>query len=306
MRLINHDTVGQSLNWSTVIQALHDGHLLPKAEISDQFITKGDDSLVTRAAWIEGLGFGVKTFSVMPNNAAHGLPSVAGAMLVFEEQHGQIQAVVNSDLVTEWKTAADSALGAKLLARPDAETYLIIGAGKVAESLVRAMSSVLPNLKAIEIWNRTTSKAEDLATKMAAQGYPVKTATDLPSACAKADVISTATLARSPILHGDWITAGTHVDLIGAFRADMREADDTLLQKAKLFVDSRDTTIHHIGELMIPLKSGAIREQDILGDFYDLIPSKTGRQTPEDITVFKNGGGAHLDLMTAKVLMAAG
>jgi ornithine cyclodeaminase len=128
----------------------------------------------------------------------------------------------------------------------------------------------------------------------------------LATTAASADIISSATMARTPVLKGEWITPGTHVDLIGAFKADMREADNALISSGSLFVDSRDTTLHHIGELMIPLAAGIINESDIKGDFYDLIASgTTARKSDDEITVFKNGGGAHLDLMIADYISGA-
>jgi ornithine cyclodeaminase len=138
---------------------------------------------------------------------------------------------------------------------------------------------------------------------MTAAGYKVSAVANLPVACAGADIISTATMSKTPVLNGEWITPGTHVDLIGAFKADMREADDSLLQKARLFVDSYDTTLHHIGELMIPLASGVLQQSDVLADYYSLVKGAAGRISAEDITVLKNGGGAHLDLMTAKCIL---
>lgn len=304
MKHISHANVGNHVTWEGVVEAMHQGHLLPKAEISDQFLKRGHDTLLSRAAWIDGLGIGVKSVSVMAQNTARGLPSIHGAMLVFEDETGQLEAIIDSDLVTAWKTTGDSALGAKLLARTAARSHLIIGAGIVAENLVRAYSAIFPGLETIEIWNRTASKADALAAKLAGEGYPTSAVSDLPSACARADIISTATMSQSPILQGKWITPGTHVDLIGAFKSDMREADDALLQKGRLFVDSFDTTLDHIGELMIPIASGAISKDHVLGDFYDLARDMTGRTSPDDITVFKNGGGAHLDLMTAKYILS--
>ena len=108
---------------------------------------------------------------------------------------------------------------------------------------------------------------------------------------------------KDPIIEGAWLKPGTHVDLIGAFTAEMREADDVLLQRGSLFVDARETTINHIGELMIPLASGAITEADVLADLSELCQQRhAGRQSDEEITVFKNGGGGHLDLMCARIL----
>lgn len=305
MLYVDHARIGDRLNWSGVVDAMRAGHLLPKAEISDQFVTRGNDTLLSRAAWIHGLGFGVKSVSVMSENVSKGLPTVQGAMLVFEDRDGCLEAVIDSPLITEWKTAGDSVFGAKLLARADAKNYLIIGAGVVAENLVRAYSEIFPNLERIQVWNRTTTKAEALANEMVQKGYPVEAVSDLPVACGEADIISTATMSHEPVLKGEWITPGTHVDLIGAFRADMREADDTLLQKSSLFVDSFDTTIEHIGELIMPLKSGAIERSDVLADYYDLVAGATGRQSSDEITILKNGGGAHLDVMTARYILSA-
>ena len=125
---------------------------------------------------------------------------------------------------------------------------------------------------------------------------------NLGEACGEADIITCATMATEPVLKGEWIKAGTHVDLIGAFKPNMREANDALLLKSELFVDSRDTTIGHIGEIDIPLNAGVIPLEHIRGDLYDLCKNKAERGSTESITVFKNGGGAHLDLMTSMMI----
>ena len=121
----------------------------------------------------------------------------------------------------------------------------------------------------------------------------------------EADIISCATMATDPVIQGEWLREGQHLDLIGAFKADMREADDVAMQRAKVFVDSRATTIEHIGELMIPLANGAIQKSNILADLYDLATGQSGRTSDADITLFKNGGGAHLDLMTGREILKA-
>jgi ornithine cyclodeaminase len=303
MQLITAKDVAGKLSWQKVIAALEDGHRLPKAQIADQFLGGTDKTLLSRSAWIDGLGFGVKSVSVFAGNTAAGLPSVQGAMLVFEDTTGTLQAVIDSSLITNWKTAADSVLGAKLLARPNSKSLLVIGAGSVAKNLVRAYCAAFAKLVQISIWNRTPRRAAELAANLAKEGYDVTVVNDLATACQAADIITTATMARTPVLRGDWISPGTHVDLIGAFKADMREADDTVLQRSRLFVDSYDTTLEHIGELMIPLASGAITKADILADLYGLMTGATGRQHANEITVFKNGGGAHLDLMVAHYIL---
>lgn len=254
----------------------------------------------------KGVGYGVKSVTVFRENAARGLPTVQGGMTLFDAETGAQIATLDSDLVTEKKTAADSVLGARYLARPDSETLLIIGAGSVAASLLSAYPAIFPGLRHVMIWNRTRQRAERLAARHACAGLKVTVAEDLSTAVARADIVSSATMSYEPILLGDWVQPGTHVDLIGAFKADMREADDVLLRKGRLFVDCRETTIGHIGELMIPLKAGIISERDILGDLYDLAVGAPGRTAKDEITIFKNGGGAHLDLMVARVFYEAG
>jgi ornithine cyclodeaminase len=128
---------------------------------------------------------------------------------------------------------------------------------------------------------------------------------DLAAAAAEADIIASATMARVPVLRGGWVRPGTHVDLIGAYKRDMREADDALIAGGSLFVDSRETTIEHIGELATPIASGVISPRSVIGDLYDLVQGRAaGRHSDSEITVFKNGGGAHLDLMIAHYIAA--
>ncbi|QKV19147.1 ornithine cyclodeaminase family protein [Oricola thermophila] len=303
LRYIDSSALPSGFGWRQVVDALASGHRLPRAQIRDQFLGRGDDACVNRAAWIEGLGIGVKSFTVFPGNQSEGRPSVQGAMLVFDDRTGSPLAIIDSGLITYWKTAADSLHGAMHLARPDSRTLLIVGTGVVAESLIDAYPACFPGLERILLWGRNPGKSRALAARHRKGATVVEPVEDLAAAAAEADIISTATMSKTPILKGDWIRPGTHVDLIGAFKADMREADDTVLRKARIFVDSYDTTIEHIGELLIPLEEGTISRKDVLGDLYDLEQGGTGRQGPGDITVLKNGGGAHLDLMTARALM---
>lgn len=303
MRIITSADADHLLNWQAVTEALSAGHQRAKAKLCDQFLRHDADTLLSRAAWIEGIGIGVKSVTVMGNNQAHDLPSVQGAMLIFDDKTGTPKALIDSDLVTKWKTAGDSVLGAKLLANPNPTSLLILGAGTVAENLVAAYSAIFPTLQTITIWNRTFEKAEALAQKLTTPQRPVKAVRELPEACAHMDIISSATMAREPVLFGDWVKPGTHVDLIGAFRADMREADNSLLQKSSIYVDSMETTIDHIGELLIPMKEGGIKRRDVLADFYSLVKGTHKRKSKEEITLIKNGGGAHLDLMVADLIL---
>ncbi|MEM8787064.1 MAG: NAD(P)-binding domain-containing protein [Pseudomonadota bacterium] len=286
------------LEWSAVADAIAAGHRGPRAKLSDQLLSEGEDRILSRAAWIAGRGAAVKSVTVIPGNAALGRPTIHGAMLLFDAA-GAVAAVIDSALVTRLKTAGDSLLGARLLARPDARRLVILGAGNVARSLTAAYRTQWPDLQ-IAIWNRNPARAEALAAETAATAV-----TDLPAAVGAADIVATATLSPTPILQGALLSPGTHVDLIGAFTPDMREADDAVLTRGRIFVDSRETTLDHIGEIRDPLTRGVIAPQDILGDFYDLCTGAPGRTAPEQITVFKNGGGAHMDLMTGRLIFEA-
>ena len=255
-RFIAPDDAQGRLDWSDAVQALRAGHLLPRARIADTFLGPATATMMTRSAWIEGLGYGAKPFTVFDGNAARGLPTVQGAMLVFDKDDGHLRAVVDSGLVTAWKTAADSVLGASLLARPGSRHLLIVGAGTVAASLAMAYAAVMPGIEQVTVWARRPGQAQALLDGI---DIPARlaVAADLQQAVAGADIIATTTMARDPVIRGDWVRPGTHVDLIGAYKADMREADDALMARAALFVDSRETTAH-IGELLMPLASGAI------------------------------------------------
>jgi len=298
---IGFDEMDSLLDWQGVTDAMLAGHRLAAPSIADGFAYRGEDTLLSRAAWIDGLGVAVKSATIVPGNVAKGLPMIHGGVMVFADDTGVLEAVIDFHLVTKWKTAGDSLLGATLLARKDIRKVLIVGAGTVGANLVSAYASAFEGLE-FSIWNRTASKAANFANSLQPE-YDITAVTDLPAAVAAVDVVCCATMSTTPVLHGDWLHAGQHVDLIGAYRPDMREADDTTLTRSRVFVDSRETTLDHIGELKIPLETGVITREDVQGDLYDLAQGGAGRTSDNDITLYKNGGGAHLDLMTAKYIL---
>jgi ornithine cyclodeaminase len=279
------------LTWPGLLAAFEAGHKLPLSDLKDMFLYRGQDTILDRGAWIDGLGALVKVATVFPGNAALGKPTIHGVVSLFDDVTGDLSALVDFHLVTKWKTAGDSLLSASRLARKDARNFLLVGAGAVARSMVQAYSAVFPDAR-FTVWSRTRESA-------AALGLPV--ADDLEAAVRGADVICSATMAASPLIKGDWLQPGQHIDLIGAYKPGMREVDDRAMQRARVFVDSRKTTIHHIGELMDPIASGAISEGDVVADFYD-DPALYARRSNDEITIAKNGGGAHLDLMTASYI----
>jgi ornithine cyclodeaminase len=282
------------LDWLTLVAALNLGHKGPKAKINDLFLYRGADTLLSRSAWIDGMGLLTKTATIFPGNSKSGQPMVGGGVLLFDDQNGQLTATIDFHLITKWKTAGDSLMAALALAPVGARKILIVGAGTVGKSLLEAFSAGFPDAT-FTIWNRSPAGAQAFAD---ATGVVV--AVDLETAVRTADIILTCTMTTEPIIKGAWLRPGQHLNMIGAYRPDMREADDEALQKSRLFVDSFDTTLSHIGELKIPLETGEISQDHVLAEYYNLATFQAG---PDDITVFKNGGGAHLDLMTARYVL---
>ena len=294
--IIPFDEGEKLLDWIGLTEALAAGHDLPKAEITDSFLYRGKDTLLNRAAWIDGMGLAVKSATVFPGNPAQGKGMVNGGVSLYSDTDGTLEALVDFHLVTKWKTAGDSLLAATRMARPDSRSILILGAGTVGRSLRQAYGAAFPDAQ-FTIWNRTVENAKAFAADF--PGMAV--ADDLQAAIAEADIITSATMSTDPFIKGDWLRPGQHVDLIGAYRPDMREADDAAITRARVFVDSYDTTIGHIGEINIPLEAGVLTREDIVSDFYDL--PKFKRQSDDEITLFKNGGGAHMDLMTSRYIL---
>jgi ornithine cyclodeaminase len=283
----------QFLDWHGLIAALEAGHRLPRAEIADLFLYRGKDTLLDRGAWIDGLGALVKVGTICPGNVHLGKPTVNGIVNLFDDVTGELCALLDFHLVTKWKTAGDSLLAASKLARKDSRKFLLVGAGVVARSMVQAYRALWPDAE-FTVWSRSRASAE-------AMGFPV--ADDLSAAVSAADVICTATMSNDPLIRGEWLRPGQHLDLIGAYTPAMREVDDAAMARARVFVDARATTVHHIGELMSPIASGAITESAVIADFYDLALSHFQRHSADEITIAKNGGGAHLDLMTSAYIL---
>jgi ornithine cyclodeaminase/alanine dehydrogenase-like protein (mu-crystallin family) len=293
---ISFESGEKLLDWVALTDAFAQGHTRPKAEIGDTFLYRDPDTLLSRAAWIDGMGMAVKSATVFPRNAAKGMPNINGGVSLYSDADGTLEAIIDFHLVTKWKTAGDSLLAARRLARKDASHILLVGAGTVARSLHAAYSSVFPNAS-FTVWSRTQSTAHSMA-----ESVPnLRVAADLENAVTQADIIATATMTTEPLIKGEWLHPGQHLDLIGAYRPDMREVDDEALKRARVFVDSFDTTLGHIGEIKTPLETGAITREHIIADFYNL--DAFTRRSDEEITICKNGGGAHLDLMTSRYIL---
>lgn len=296
--MISFDEGERHLDWLALTDALAAGHDGPRAEVADVFLYEGENTLLNRSAWIAGMGLAVKCATIFPRNRAAGKTAIGGAVNLFSGHDGALEAILDFHLVTKWKTAGDSLLAACRLARADSQNILIVGAGTVGQSLFEAYGAAFPDAQ-FTVWNRSAEAARAFQSR-----FPtVQIADDLADAVSAADIVACATMATDPVIKGEWLRPGQHVDLIGAYRPDMREVDDAALLRSRVFVDSRATTIDHIGELKIPISQGVIDEDHIVADYYEI--DKFMRRDPSDITLFKNGGGAHLDLMTSRYILSA-
>lgn len=300
MKILTADMLESSIDWPSLIAALRYGHTLPKAMVDDTLLEQAGRKYLVRSAWIEGIGACTKAVTIYPDNPARkpAQPSVQGQVIMFDENSGAPVGMIDGPAETRLKTAADSALGSALLSRENSKTLLVVGAGNMAGPLIEAHLAARPTLEKVLVWNRTEMRAAALAAEMGSKaGIAMMAVTDLDAAIPQADIICSATMSEVPVIKGALLSPGVHLDLVGAYTPAMREADDIALTRARLFADSFDTTLDHIGEYKIPLQAGTIQRSDVLADLYGLVAGAQGRLSDNDITIFKNGGGAHLDLM---------
>lgn len=297
MRFVSSDDVHRICDWTKLCDALAEAHKGPEPKVDRSEIHAMRDgsreTYFNLPAWQPGVALGTKVVTVFPGN--RDLPAVQALYPLFDGVTGAPLAVMDGTALTYRKTAADSALGARLLSRPEARSLLMVGAGGLAPYLIEAHRAVRAGIERVYVWNRDRAKAERLARQVRA-----RVVDDLEKAAREADIISCATSATAPVIKGQWLKPGAHLDLVGGFTPDMRECDDEAVRRARLFVDSRWFAIDQPGDLGDPLRRGVIAREDIEADLFELCRDEYDvKRRPDDITLFKNGGGAHLDLFTA-------
>jgi len=270
----------------------------------------GAGDLMLMPAWVSGTAragdmsgrrgyIGVKVQSVFPDNRRAGVPSLTGVYILMSGRTGEPLGLLDAPTLTAWRTAATSALAASYLARQDAERLLVVGAGALVPHLIKAHAAVRPICN-ILIWNRTAATAEKLAKRLSRPEMKVAATSDLEGAVRGADIICTATSATEPLIRGDWLEPGVHLDCVGSYRPDMREVDDAAVSKARLFVDSRAAALSEAGDIVLPMDAGVISADDITADLYELARGdKAGRRYHDQITLFKSVGLALEDLVAA-------
>lgn len=310
MLMIDAAALRRLLPWDGLVEALRamfrEGcaaplrhrHPLPQAAGA------AEGSLLLMPAWQAGRFTGVKIVHVAPGNAARGLPAVHAVYLLSDGETGAPLAMLDGGELTDRRTAAASVLAAGYLARPDSRRLLILGSGRIGTALAEAYAARFPGLDDIALWSRRPETAARAASRLAAHGLPVRAvATPEPEA---ADIIACATLSAVPLVRGAAVRPGTHVDLVGAFRPDMRESDGALLARASLFADTRAGVLAEAGDVVQAIAEGALGPDPLAADLAELCRgAHPGRRDVREITVFKSVGWAGEDLAAAAMAYAA-
>ena len=305
MRQLDAQALARLLDRPSLIDALDDAfrtditvplrHHHTMAETNAQ-----DSTLLLMPAWDDSTFIGIKIVTVVPRNSEQNLPAVQATYLLLDRLTGHPIAVMDGAEITARRTAAASALAARYLARADATHLLMVGTGVLAPHLIKSHSAVRPLTK-VSIWGRNMAKAEALAASLADTDLDIEVVSSLEDAVPEADVISCATLSQEPLIKGAWLVDGQHLDLVGAFRPQMRETDDDAIRRARVYVDN-PAAITEAGEICQPIANGILALSDIQGDLFSLAQGKAPRrQSSDEITLFKSVGTAIEDLAAARL-----
>lgn len=258
-----------------------------------------DSTLLLMPAWNPGKQAGVKVVTVSPKNGQFGLPAIQGIYIYLDALKGGILALLDAKSLTAKRTAAASALASGYLSKESSSSLLMIGTGALSSNLILAHASVRP-IKTVYVWGRDYAKASELCEKLKDAPFHIEPIKAITDKIAEVDIISSATISATPLVLGKYLQPGQHVDLVGAYKVNMREADDDTVKKAEVFVDTFQGGLKESGDIVIPLTSGVLKETDIKADLFELASKmKTGRKNDLEITMFKSVGHALEDLAAA-------
>jgi alanine dehydrogenase len=304
MKIIDAATVAARLDPARLLPALEhmfrDGCTAPTRHHHTIGVPGEPDAvLLLMPAWRAGAYLGIKLVTVFPGNAGRGLPAVSAGYLLMDGGSGTVLAMIDGGELTAKRTAATSALAARFLARGDARTLLVLGTGRIARELARCHVAARPSLERVLVWGRSAAHAATLAAELAREGIGATPAPDLEAATGAADIVASATLATEPLVRGAWVRPGTHVDLVGGYTPAMREADDALIAKARVFADTRAGALQEAGDLVVPIARGVLAADSVV-DLQGLCRRESpGRRNDAEVTVFKSVGAALEDLAAA-------
>ena len=308
MRVFDSQAIRSALDWRTLIAALDDAfagtctvpqrHHHEIESPSSDAIGEGGIMLIM-PAWIPGRYLGTKLATLFSSNASRGLETIQASYVLSDAATGQPLAVFDGGEITQRRTAAASALASTRLSRSDAATLLMVGTGRLAPYLIEAHCSVRP-IEQVLVWGRTREKAERLVARLEESGRDARVARDLEDGVRGADIVSCATFARSPLVLGAWLREGSHLDLVGGFTYEMREADDEAISGSSVFVDTRAGALSEAGDLLQPIDAGVFSADDIRADLHELARGEhAGRTSQSERTTFKSVGTALEDLAAA-------
>lgn len=306
MLQITKQQLTRALNFPTLIEALRAAFAKESyVPVRHHHDYPTSSTLLLMPAWQGEYYFGLKVITVTPENAGRNLPTIQGTYLLFDRPTGSPLAQMDAKILTNWRTAAASALASDYLSRADSESLLVVGTGALAPYLIRAHAAVRP-IKKVWVWGRNREKADRLVQQLAEYPWEMQATDELEGPASRADIISTATMSAEPLISGAWLQPGQHLDLVGSYKPDMREADDKCIERARVFVDTREAAPRESGDLAIPIQKGILSDKDILADLFELCRGRApGRQKREEITLFKSVGHALEDLATAALVHRA-
>jgi ornithine cyclodeaminase len=243
---------------------------------------------------------GIKVISVFPENGKAGLDSHQGAVLLYEAQHGQLQAIMDATTITAIRTAAVSGVATRALARDDAAELAILGSGVQARTHLEAMT-LARSIRRARVWSRSAERARSFVREMSGlYDLALEPVATPEEAVVGADIVCTVTASREPVLRGEWLVPGTHINAVGASLANARELDSGAVRRSRLYVDRRESALNEAGDFLIPLGEGIISESHIIGELGDLLLGKIpGRRSADEITLFKSLGLAVEDVAAA-------
>src|SRR6202158_6151124 len=308
MRVVDAGETERALPFARLIPAMREmfvgGCVVPRRHHHRiELDPEPNATLLLMPAWKPHDALGVKIVNVFPGNNKKGLPGLYSLYCLFDAEHGTPIALLDGNVITARRTAAVSALGASYLARPDAARLLVVGAGRVASLLPAAYREVRA-IRRVEVWDINAGLADALVTRLRKLDFDASVAPDLEAAVRAADIVSSATLATRPLVLGEWLHPGIHLDLIGSFTPEMRETDDAAIRRASVFVDT-ETALAESGDLLQPLQSGAFVAGRLAGTLSDLCTGRhPGRRDTQELTLFKAVGTAMSDLAAAMVARA--
>lgn len=304
---ISDDFIEFKNNFAELIEAIRSGFSeqlveTPMRHHHDYPNTKAgtDSTLLLMPSWENGNDLGVKIVSVNPNNGQYDLPSIQGSYLYLDGHKGIVRAIFEAKSLTAKRTAATSALASSILSRENASSMLMIGTGALASNLIQAHTTVRP-INKVFVWGRDFQKAKVICDKLESETFEIIPIKAYQKVLSEVDIISCATLSKEPLVFGKLLKEGQHLDLVGSYKKDMREADDEAILKSKVFLDTFQGGLKESGDIVIPLNTGIIKRSDIKADLFELCSkSKGGRRSDKEITLFKSVGHASEDLLAAR------